>query len=146
MLVEFCNAEACPVMSAGPKYEYLWRDGINVKTPLKLTASEYIDYFMTWVEKQVNNENIFPSKIGVPFPKNFLLVVKTIFKCLFRVYAHIYYSHFPQIVMVDCQHHLNTSFKHFIFFTEKFNLVDAKEMVPLSELIEKFKDRKKESK
>ena len=29
-------------MSAGPKYEYLWADGHNVKTPLKVSASEYI--------------------------------------------------------------------------------------------------------
>lgn len=32
------------------RYEYLWADGQNVKTPLKVSASEYIDYLMTWVE------------------------------------------------------------------------------------------------
>jgi MOB kinase activator 1 len=46
MLVEFCTPESCPVMSAGPKYEYLWADGTNVKTPLKVSASEYIDYLI----------------------------------------------------------------------------------------------------
>ncbi len=65
MLVEFCTAESCPVMSAGPKYEYLWADGTNVKTPLKVSASEYIEYLMTWVENQLNNESIFPSVIGI---------------------------------------------------------------------------------
>ena len=49
-LMEFCTAENCPIMSAGPKYEYLWADGSSVKTPLKVSASEYIDYLMTWVE------------------------------------------------------------------------------------------------
>ena len=34
ILTEFCTAESCPTMSAGPKYEYLWADGHNVKTPL----------------------------------------------------------------------------------------------------------------
>jgi MOB kinase activator 1 len=24
---EFCTPESCPIMSAGPKYEYLWADG-----------------------------------------------------------------------------------------------------------------------
>lgn len=64
MLVEFCTPESCPVMSAGPKYEYLWADGTNVKTPLKVSASQYIEYLMTWVENQLNNETIFPSLIG----------------------------------------------------------------------------------
>ena len=27
ILTEFCTAESCPTMSAGPKYEYLWADG-----------------------------------------------------------------------------------------------------------------------
>ena len=48
--------------------------------PLKVSASEYIEYLMTWVENQLNNENIFPSVIGVPFPKNFLNIIKVIFK------------------------------------------------------------------
>jgi len=47
-------------MSAGPKYEYLWADGHSVKTPLKVSASEYIDFLMAWVENQLNNENLFP--------------------------------------------------------------------------------------
>ena len=116
MLEEFCTKQTCPVMSAGPKYEYLWADGSNVKTPMKVSASEYIEYLMVWVESQLNNENIFPSTIGVPFPKNFIQIIKVIFKRLFRVYAHIYYTHFPHIVMLGCQNHLNTCFKHFIFF------------------------------
>jgi MOB kinase activator 1 len=50
ILTEFCTNESCPIMSAGPKYEYLWADGKNVKTPLKVSASEYIDFLMAWVE------------------------------------------------------------------------------------------------
>ena len=144
MLIEFCTKKSCPVMSAGPKYEYLWADGANVKAPLKVSASEYIEYLMTWVENQLNNESIFPSVIGVPFPKNFLQIIKIIFKRLFRVYAHIYYTHFPHIVMLGCQYHLNTCFKHFIFFIDRFNLVEPKELAPLAELIQKFKERRNE--
>jgi MOB kinase activator 1 len=60
ILTEFCTIESCPTMSAGPKYEYLWADGQNVKTPLKVSAAEYIDFLMTWVESQLNNEKVFP--------------------------------------------------------------------------------------
>ncbi|EAR84302.1 Mps one binder kinase activator-like protein (macronuclear) [Tetrahymena thermophila SB210] len=141
-LMEFCTPEACPIMSAGPKYEYLWADGQNVRTPLKVSASEYIDYLMTWVETQINNESLFPCQIGVPFPKNFLSVIKVIFKRLFRVYAHIYHSHFQHIMSLGLEYHLNTCFKHFIYFIDEFDLVDDKELAPLAELIQQFKARK----
>lgn len=55
--------------------------------------------------------------LGTPFPTNFREVVKTIFKRLFRVYAHIYHSHFQKIVSLKEEAHLNTCFKHFILFT-----------------------------
>lgn len=55
--------------------------------------------------------------VGAPFPPNFRDVVKTIFKRLFRVYAHIYHSHFQKIVSLKEEAHLNTCFKHFVLFT-----------------------------
>lgn len=57
-------------------------------------------------------------RTGVPFPKNFLSMAKTILKRLFRVYAHIYHQHFPEVVQLGEEAHLNTSFKHFIFFVQ----------------------------
>jgi hypothetical protein len=59
----------------------------------------------------------FPLCQGTPFPPNFKEVVKTIFKRLFRVYAHTYHSHFQKIVSLKEEAHLNTCFKHFILFT-----------------------------
>ncbi len=141
-LTEFCTAETCPTMSAGPRFEYLWADGNSSKTPMKVSAAEYIDFLMTWVENQIHNEKLFPSKIGIKFPSNFLKIVKVIFKRLFRVYAHIYHSHFNDIVLLEAESHLNTSFKHFVYFIDEFKLVDSKELAPLSELIFEFKRRK----
>ena len=34
---------------------------------------------------------------GAPFPKGFRDTVRTIFRRLFRVYAHLYSNHFDQI-------------------------------------------------
>jgi MOB kinase activator 1 len=75
---------------------------------------------------------------GVPFPKNFFVIAKTILKRLFRVYAHIYHQHFQQVVQLGEEAHLNTSFKHFIFFVQEFMLIDKKELAPLQELIERL--------
>lgn len=63
-ITEFCTEESCPVMSAGPKYEYHWADGLTVKKPIKCSAPKYIDYLMTWVQDQLDDETLFPSKIG----------------------------------------------------------------------------------
>uniref|UniRef100_A0A8D0EVK8 MOB kinase activator 1A n=1 Tax=Strix occidentalis caurina TaxID=311401 RepID=A0A8D0EVK8_STROC len=142
--VEWANQKSlCPVMSAGPRYEYHWADGTNIKKPIKCSAPKYIDYLMTWVQDQLDDETLFPSKIGVPFPKNFMSVAKTILKRLFRVYAHIYHQHFDSVMRLQEEAHLNTSFKHFIFFVQEFNLIDRRELAPLQELIEKLgsKDR-----
>jgi len=91
---------------------------------------------MSWVETQLNDENIFPLQLGTPFPKTFQQIVKTIFKRLFRVYAHIYHSHFQKIVGLGAEAHLNTCFKHFIFFVYEFKLIDIKELEPLKDLID----------
>jgi len=144
-ITEFCTAETCPTMCAGPKYEYLWADGVTVTKPIKVSAPEYVDLLMSWIEGQINNEVIFPTSVDVPFPKNFKSVVKNIFKRLFRVYAHIYYSHFDKIVSLSAEAHLNTCFKHFVFFVLEFKLIDDKDIAPLKNFIDKFKDQKEGS-
>ena len=63
-ITEFCTEERCPIMSAGPKYEYHWADGQTVKKPIKCSAPKYIDYLMTWVQDQLDDETLFPIKIG----------------------------------------------------------------------------------
>lgn len=73
---------------------------------------------------------VFPLG-GEPYPPNFLETVKTIFKRLFRIYAHIYHSHLDKFQLLDAEAHLNTCFKHFIYFTHAFSLVDRKELAPL---------------
>lgn len=135
-LSEFCLPSTCPVMSAGPAYQYLWADKTTYKTPVKVSAPEYVDLLMSWVESQLNDESLFPLQLGTPFPKTFQNQVKQIFKRLFRVYAHIYHSHFQKIVGLGAEAHLNTCFKHFIFFVYEFKLIEQKELAPLKDLIE----------
>jgi MOB kinase activator 1 len=83
--------------------------------------------------------NLPPSPaltLGVQFPDNFQTIASDIFRRLFRVYAHIYTTHFSAIVSLGEEAHLNTSFKHFILFVKEFNLIEQKELAPLADLIE----------
>ena len=54
----------CTKMTAGAGHEYYWSDGENANTTLSCPARVYIDYLMTWVQDELDNENIFPSQIG----------------------------------------------------------------------------------
>lgn len=137
-ITEYCTKESCPKMDAGKGYIYLWQDDKNYKKPTELSAPEYIDNLMTWIEQKVNNEKIFPSVEGEKFPKNFKKEVKVIFKRLFRVYAHLYYSHSKQIETLGSSSHLNTAFKHFIYFVFEFKLIKRRELAPLKEVIIKI--------
>mmetsp|Transcript_8795 Transcript_8795/g.21249 ORF Transcript_8795/g.21249 Transcript_8795/m.21249 type:complete len:217 (+) Transcript_8795:219-869(+) len=137
-LEEFCTSDTCPSMTAGPKYEYLWADGVKVKRPIHVSANDYVNRLFEWVEDQFDNQAIFPQDFAAKFPPNFHEVVRNIFKRLFRVYGHIYHSHFKHVVNLKEEAHLNTCFKHFIFFVYHFDLIDKKELAPLEELIDKI--------
>eukprot|EP00741_Cyanophora_paradoxa_P011509 tig00020557_g11118.t2 len=140
-ITEFCTPQECPVMSAGPKYEYLWADGVLIKKAVKCSAPEYVEYLMTWVESLLEDESIFPTRPGAPFPKSFGSIVRNVFKRLFRVYGHIYHHHFRKIVSLGEEAHLNTCFKHFMYFIKEFDLVEKKELAPLADLIELVEKR-----
>lgn len=79
------------------------------------------------------------------FPRNFLSVLKQIYKRLFRLYAHIYCAHHEKIRAIGASAHLNTTFKHLAIFILEFDLVPANEMQPLAKLIQKFKMQQEEA-
>lgn len=135
---EHCTKQSCPIMAAGDKAQYLWADGVKVKKPISVSAPEYVDFLMTWVESQLNDEEIFPIKFDSSYPKNFHKICSVIYKRFFRVYAHIYHSHLKRIQRLGAEAHLNTCFKHFMYFVKEFNLVDDKELAPMKDIIDKM--------
>ncbi|KAI1239804.1 hypothetical protein IHE44_0011236, partial [Lamprotornis superbus] len=130
-ICEFCTERTCPVMSGGPKYEYRWQDDLKYKKPTALPAPQYMNLLMDWIEVQINNEDIFPTRVGVPFPKNFLQICKKILCRLFRVFVHVYIHHFDRIILMGAEAHVNTCYKHFYYFVTELNLIDRKELEPL---------------
>jgi MOB kinase activator 1 len=98
---------------------------------------------------------VFIHSTGAPFPKDFRATCKTVLRRLFRIYGHIYASHFDQICALGIEGalsafgrssllpltmplpesiaHLNTNYRHFLLFVTEFNLVDKRELQPLEE-------------
>lgn len=140
VISEYCTEVTCPVMSGGPKYEYLWCD-LKVekyKKPTRLPAPTYIFLLMEWIERQINNEQIFPVTMGVPFPKNFQSICKKLLNRLFRVFVHVYIHHFDRISELGAEAHVNTCYKHFIYFVTEFNLLRKEELDPLIQMTYKM--------
>lgn len=124
-------------MSAGKKFEYLWAADTKSGKPQALSAPEYVTNLMEWIERQLDNPNLFPHT--GKFPATFeTQTIRTIFKRMFRVYAHIYHSHAAELEANNEHQHFNTCFKHFILFVHEFKLVDEAELRPLEKIIQQI--------
>jgi len=134
---EFCTLSSCPEMTGpGPRL-YMWLDDKGKKS--KLSAPQYVDYVMTYVQKVVNDETVFPTKHGNEFPANFETVLKKVQKLLFHVVAHIYHSHFKEIVLLGLHAHLNSIFAHIIEYNFFYHTLEDKEIEVLQDLVHALK-------
>lgn len=59
---EHCTMSGCPDMTGPTTRQYLWFDEKGKKT--RVAAPQYVDYVMTFTQKTLNDENIFPTKFG----------------------------------------------------------------------------------
>jgi len=134
---EFCNLSTCPDMMGPGQRVYMWLDEKGKKS--KLSAPQYVDYVMTYVQKTVNDETLFPTKHGHEFPSNFDQILRRIQKLLFHVVAHIYHSHFREIVLLGLHAHLNSIFAHIIEFNLCHRVLEDKEVEVLQDLIHALK-------
>lgn len=108
-------------------FEYRWKERTGKRT-IRCSAPDYVDYVMTWVEGNLQNEHIFPSRESSPFPPKFHGYVAGIFKRLFRVFAILYTNHIDSLKEIEADKHLNTCFKHFVYFFSEYRLVEEKEI------------------
>ena len=87
IVAEFCTEQACPDARRAVRV-HVGRRRADPK-PIAVSAPRYVDYLMTWVQNLLDDEKVFPTELGVPFPKDFFGIVQTIFAALPRVRAHL---------------------------------------------------------
>lgn len=63
-MAEHCSESSCPVMAGGPRYEYRWQDERQYRRPAKLSAPRYMALLMDWIEGLINDEDVFPTRVG----------------------------------------------------------------------------------
>jgi Mob1/phocein family len=70
--------------------QYTWIDDRGKK--IRLSAPQYIDYVMTYAQRTVSDETIFPTKFAHDFPPTFEQTLRKIQRLLFHVVAHLYHQ------------------------------------------------------
>lgn len=128
-----------------PSINFLWPD--QSQRLVSLPAPTYIDFVMSWLQKLLDDESVFPTKSGKSllrctparqlfqlikgrdFPPSFAYTAKHIYKHLFRIFAHLYHAHFEQILHLSIEAHFNSLFAHFLAFGKEFELLGMKELM-----------------
>ena len=137
-----CTKASCPIMNAGPKYHYHWKQSTTGKL-VQLNAPLYCHHLFQWILEQFNDRLVFPlpdspTENSVPmdsFAPVFRQVISSIFRRLFRVFAHLYYAHFTRLQSIGMAKPLNQRFLHFASFALYYHLIPPAELMPLRPLL-----------
>ncbi|KAH8905456.1 Mob1/phocein [Coniochaeta sp. PMI_546] len=71
------------------------------------------------------------------FPQNFLDVCQKIFRQMFRVYAHLYWSHFEDpMYHLGLEKSMNSCFSHFILTATTLDLLAPADLEPMQALVD----------
>ncbi|KAK4218201.1 Mob1/phocein [Rhypophila decipiens] len=156
-----CNPRKCPKMSAGANHSFTW---LNSRLqPVEIPAYEYFSLVQRYISGKIDDGAIFPTDPSgvsyadnpafctpVPdqpgqqdwvgkrsgFPPNFFETCQTIFRQMFRVYAHLYWSHFEDLFSLDLEKSANSCFSHFILTATTLNLLKKSDLEPMQPLID----------
>lgn len=121
--------------------EYRWSESGKGATTISVSAPIYIEKVLQWIADQINDETKFPddddeaNALRVFQTPQFAALCGQIFRRLFRVYGIIYSSFFGTLEALGMAPHLNTAFKHFMFFCTEFGLLPEREIEPLEVLV-----------
>lgn len=158
-----CNSTSCPRMSAGTNHSFTWLN--SRREPVELPAYEYMTLMQRWISGKIDDVSIFPTDpTGVSyahnpqitttpltqvggdgdwigrrsgFPQNFVDVCQTIFRQMFRVYAHLYWAHFIEpFYHLSLEKQLNSCFSHFILTATALDMLKPHELEPMQPLID----------
>jgi len=134
--------------------EYRWSEpsknsteGSSTSSAVSVSAPVYIEKVLQWIADQINDESQFPDDddeaeaLRVFQTPEFAALCGQIFRRLFRVYGIIYSSFFGTLEALGMAPHLNTCFKHFMFFCTEFGLLPEREVEPLEVLVKPIRKK-----
>lgn len=135
-LAEFCQPLTCPVMSGPSNTQYQWVDERGKKC--KCSATQYIDYVLSYSQKAIFDETVFPTKYGNVFPSSFEATVRKINRLFLHIFAHIYHAHSRDLQTLNLHSHLNTIYYHFHLFNRHLSIIEERELQVLDDLFQRL--------
>ena len=147
------------VLTAASNHSFTW---LNSRyQPVEIPAYEYLTLVQRYISGKIDDGAIFPTDAaGVSFadnpafctplpdagqdwvgkrsgfPQNFMETCQTIFRQMFRVYAHLYWSHFDDMFSLNLEKGMNSCFSHFILTATTLNLLKKSDLEPMQPLID----------
>lgn len=143
-------------------HSYTW---LNSRLePTEIPAHEYMSLMQRWISGKIDDAKLFPTDpstvsfapspasvsttaISVPeaedwtgrrsgFPKEFASTCRTVFLQMFRVYAHLYWSHYEDpFYHLNLEKQLNSCFSHFLLTATSLDMLRAEDLEPVQLLI-----------
>jgi hypothetical protein len=138
-IADHCTLQTCPTMSIPNNSQLNWLDDKGKK--FKYSASQYIDTVLTNTAKAISDESLFPTKVGHPFPTQFESLVKKIHKHLLQVLAHMYHSHYKELVHLKLNTYVNSIYLHLYTFDKNFGILEEKDAEIMEALNKSFMNK-----
>lgn len=118
--------------------EYRW--AMNPHEPaMSVSAPQYVSLVLDWISQQLNDPKWFPEEqemeVRVYSTPKFAILCGQMFRRMFRIYGIIYSSFFGTVEALEMAPHLNSCFKHFMYFCVEFALLPKREVEPLDVLV-----------
>lgn len=146
-------------MTAPNNTVYTWLD--NQKNPIRIPASQYMSLVQKWIMTKIGDTRLFPTDPNfaptsasayqssggsqdrdwmgrsVGFPESFFNDIRSLYRQMFRCYAHLYFAHWLEpFYHLSTYKELNTCFIHFINVGRAFDLLAEKDLLPMMPLIQ----------
>jgi MOB kinase activator 1 len=131
----FCTVNTCPMFNAGPHYHYFWEDA-DTPQPVQLSAPEYFNSLKHWIRRNLGDEKLFPKASGAELSSEAIDILKTTFRRLFRIMAHMYMCHFSHIQKQSMEKVINTVCGHYSTFAMQYEMVQLHDLEMLEPVYE----------
>ncbi|KAI1431946.1 Mob1/phocein [Xylaria sp. CBS 124048] len=158
-----CDPTTCSTMSAGKHHSFTWLN--HRHEPTEVPADKYMALMQRWISGKIDDSTIFPTDpasvsyapnpalvqdtliqltgadewIGKRsgFPEDFSSICEIIFLQMFRVYSHLYWSHFVEpFYHLNLEKQLNSCFSHFVMTATALDLLKPDHLEPMQLLID----------
>ncbi|KAK8838497.1 Maintenance of ploidy protein mob2 [Tritrichomonas musculus] len=124
----FCTSDTCPLFNSGPQYCYFWVDD-DSPHPVQVSAPEYFNALKRYIKRNLLDKELFPDK-AKELSKKADGILKTSYRRLFRILAHLYICHYQDISNIhdlNIFELMNTVLTHYVNFTLLFGVCQLDE-------------------